>query len=260
MIGRAVDDPSLKNLIRCMDLTTLEATDDVDRIRRLCCKARMEDEQVDVRPYAVCVFPNWVKVAKRELGGSGIRVASVAGGFPLGQSFAEIKCQEVELAVADGADEVDVVISLGKVMQGDFGGAAREIRMMKSSCGEAKLKVILETGVLVEPERIRKASFSAMEGGADFIKTSTGKTSVGASLEAAEIMLQTIQEFHGAHGKRVGFKPAGGIRKAEDALGYLRLVSDILGPSWLDPELFRIGASSLLDDLIARLRSTDPMV
>ena len=250
----------LRSIFRSIDLTTLEATDTAEKVRKLCARTILHSDRVgeDLAVAAVCVHPTFVREAKQALLGSGVMIASVAGAFPLGQSPLQVKLAEVKFAIEEGADEIDVVINRGKFLEGEFQFVFDEIAAMKESCGEAKLKVILETGELGSLQNIRIASDLAIAAGADFIKTSTGKAAIGATLEAAVVMLGSIRDHFQRTGERIGLKPSGGIRKTDDALHYLFAVKQVLGDEWLDPALFRIGASSLLDDLIARLEAQDP--
>jgi deoxyribose-phosphate aldolase len=199
---------------------------------------------------AICVYPNLIKTAKGALAGSGVKVASVATSFPSGQSPLNIKVKEVREIVEMGADEVDMVISRGEFLEGNYGYTYKEIREVKHACGDAHLKVILETGELETYDNVRKASLIAMMAGADFIKTSTGKVQPAATLPVTLVMLEAIRDFYNETGKVVGMKPAGGIRNTKEAISYLCLVKETLGDMWLTPDLFRIGASSLLNDLL----------
>ena len=230
--------------LQSIDLTTLEGLDNPSRIRLLCEKA------LKYKTAAVCVYPPFVKLAKELLKGSSIKVASVAGGFPSGQTPIEIKLAEVAYAVAQGADEIDMVISRGKFLDGLYQEVFNEIAAIKKECKQAHLKVILETGELQELDLIYKASFLAMEAGADFIKTSTGKISVNATPESFVVMLDAISQYYKATGKIVGIKPAGGIADAETAIIFVTILENILNDKWLNNTKFRIGASRLADKLI----------
>lgn len=238
-----------------IDLTTLEGQDSPGKIRQLCQKA--------IRPYAedaslpscaaVCVYPPFVRLAKDVLRGSTVKVATVATAFPSGQAPLATRLAEVEAVVADGADEVDMVISRGAFLAGEFGRVADEIAAVKTACGPAHLKVILETAELVTYDNVRRASLLAMQAGADYIKTSTGKLAVAATLPVTLVMLEAIRDYYLATGRQVGMKPAGGIRTTKDALRYLVLVNETLGDRWMSNEWFRLGASSLANDLLMQL-------
>ena len=238
--------------IRMIDLTTLEGQDTPGKVRALCAKAKRPDPSDPSTPQvaAVCVYPDLVATAKRELNGSGINVASVATAFPSGRSSLAIKIQDTKDAVAAGADEVDMVIDRGAFLSGRYGMVFDEIAAIREAAGDAHLKVILETGELVTYDNVRRASWLAMLAGADFIKTSTGKVSPAATLPVTLVMLEAVRDYHEATGLHIGVKPAGGIRTAKDAIKYLVTVNETAGPDWLDPELFRFGASSLLNDLL----------
>jgi deoxyribose-phosphate aldolase len=238
-----------------MDLTTLNTTDTHKRIVSFAQKVNRFNESFPdyPRPAAICVYPNWGRTVKENLVVEGVKVAVVAGGFPNSQTFLEVKLQECRMAVEQGADEVDIVLSLGKFLAGDLEGAANEIREIKKAIGDRHLKVILETGALGGAENIAKASHLAMEAGADFIKTSTGKQEPAATPMAAIVMCNAIREHYAKTGRKVGFKPAGGISTAKDAISYLAIVETILGKEWLNPQLFRIGASRLANSLLGEL-------
>jgi deoxyribose-phosphate aldolase len=238
--------------IRCCDLTTLEGVDSPGKIRQLASKA-MRPNPADAKvPHvaALCVYPRLVPIAVEALEGSGVKVASVATAFPSGQSSLEIRLQEIEEAVAAGADEIDIVISRGALLAGDEETVFDEVARSKQAAGSAHIKAILETGELRSYGRIRRASLLAMAAGADTIKTSTGKISPGATLPAALVMSEAIRDFAGTTGRKVGLKVAGGIRTTKEAIRYLVVVKETLGDDWLTPNLFRFGASSLLNDLL----------
>ena len=245
-------------LISSLDLTTLEGKDTKDSVLKLCGKAKTPSYGNNEIPScaAVCVYPVFIKAVKENLKGSTVKTASVATGFPSGQYHREVKLLDVEMCLKDGADEIDMVISRGEFLSGNYRFVFDEIKMIKSLCGNVHLKVILETGELGSFENIRKASFIAMEAGADFIKTSTGKINPAATLPVTLVMLESIGQFYRMTGKKIGIKPAGGIRTANDAFGYFSLVSNVLGEEWLNNKLFRIGASSLLDSLLEILGSS----
>jgi deoxyribose-phosphate aldolase len=245
----------LKIVIACMDLTTLEGKDTPGRVDQLCRKAITPDARDTTLPpvAAVCVYPSLVEEAKRALAGSSVKVASVATGFPAGQTSVEVKIAETRAAVAAGADEVDMVIDRGAFLAGRYAEVAGEIAVVKDACGSAHLKVILETGELGTYDNVRRASMLAMEAGADFIKTSTGKVVPAATLPVALAMLQAARDFNERTGCRVGVKVAGGIRTAKQALQYLVLVKETCGDEYLGPQTFRIGASTLLNDVLRQL-------
>ncbi|HZR52346.1 MAG TPA: deoxyribose-phosphate aldolase [Streptosporangiaceae bacterium] len=238
--------------ISMIDLTTLEGQDTPGKVRALCAKAKLPDPADPTAPRvaAVCVYPDLAHVAAQALEGTGIHVASVATAFPSGRSSLDVKLADVKSAVAAGADEVDMVIDRGAFLAGDYSRVHDEIVAVKEACGQAHLKVILETGELATYDHVRRASWLAMLAGADFIKTSTGKVNPAATLPVTMIMLEAVRDFREAHGRQVGVKPAGGIRTSKDAIRYLVLVNETAGEDWLDPDWFRIGASSLLNDLL----------
>ncbi|HOY97186.1 MAG TPA: deoxyribose-phosphate aldolase [Catalimonadaceae bacterium] len=241
--------------LNMIDLTTLEGKDSEGKVKQLCSKAMHLHEAYPGLPTvaAVCVYPSMVKTAKKALGNSGIKVASVATAFPSGQSSAEIKLLDTKLAVDDGADEVDMVISRGRFLQGDYNFVFDEIAAIKEACGKARLKVILETGELVTLDKVRKASDIAMYAGADFIKTSTGKISPAATMPVTLVMLEAIREFYYKTGIQIGMKPAGGISKSKLALHYLVMLNETLGEDWMNNQWFRFGASSLANDVLMQL-------
>lgn len=241
--------------IRCCDLTTLEGSDSPGKIRQLAAKAmRPAPGRPDI-PHvaALCIYPSLVSLASGLLRGSGVKVASVATAFPSGQAPLEARLAEIERAVADGADEIDIVISRGAFLAGDDEAVFEEVHASKRVAGEAHIKAILETGELGSYDRVRRASLIAMAAGADTIKTSTGKIAPASTLPVAVVMAEAIRDFHDATGTKIGLKVAGGIRSAKDALRYLVIVKEVLGDEWLTPDLFRIGASSLLNDLLMQL-------
>src|SRR5438094_3257349 len=246
---------ALELVIRCCDLTTLEGMDTPGKVAALCSKAIRPDPSDPNVPSvaAVCVYPNLVPVAKDRLEGSGVKVASVATAFPSGQSPLDVKLRDVEDAVALGADEIDMVIDRGSFLSGRYAKVYDEIRAVKDACGEAHLKVILETGELGTYDNVRRASILAMAAGADFIKTSTGKVTPAATLPVSLVMMESIRDFQRETGQNVGFKPAGGIRTAKQAIQYLVLLHETLGPDWLTPDRFRLGASSLLNDVLMQI-------
>jgi deoxyribose-phosphate aldolase len=238
--------------ISMIDLTTLEGQDTPGKVRALCAKARQPDPADPTAPKvaAICVYPDLAHVAVREVKGTGIHVASVATAFPSGRSSLDVKLADVKSAVAAGADEVDMVIDRGAFLAGNYDLVYSEVVAVKEACGQSHLKVILETGELATYDNVRRASWLAMLAGADFIKTSTGKVSPAATLPVTMVMLEAVRDFREEHGRQVGVKPAGGIRTSKDAIRYLVLVNETAGEDWLDPDWFRIGASSLLNDLL----------
>lgn len=245
----------LRLAVSMMDLTTLEGADTKGKVSQLCRKAR---QPMAARYHcppcaAVCVYPNLVAHAVGELEGSGIAVASVATGFPSGQYPLEIRLADVRAAVESGASEIDMVISRGAFLEGDLNRVSDEIAAVKEACGTAHLKVIFETGELQTYDNVRRVSQLAIEAGADFIKTSTGKVAPAATLPVTLVMVETVRDHFLATGRRIGVKPAGGIRTAKEALQYLVMVKETAGDAWLSPELFRFGASSLLGDVELQL-------
>jgi deoxyribose-phosphate aldolase len=247
---------ALELAIRMMDLTTLEGADTPGKVRALCTKAMYPDPGDASVPHvaAVCIYPSLVPVARRALKGSAVKVASVATAFPSGQAPLEVKLADVRAAVEAGADEIDMVIDRGAFLSGRIGDVHEEVVAVKDACGGAHLKVILETGELGTYDAVRKASLVAIAGGADFIKTSTGKVSPAATLPVTLCMLEVIRDVHDETGLVIGMKPAGGIRTAKQAVQYLCVLHETLGPEWLTPDLFRFGASSLLNDVLLQLR------
>ena len=242
---------ALDLLIRTCDLTTLEGADTPGKVRSLCAKAMRPDLfDPSVPPVAaVCVYPSMVPVAAEALRGSGVHLASVGGAFPSGLGPIEARCDEIAWAVEQGADEIDIVLNRSAFLSGAYAQATEEIVRSKEACGDAHLKVILETGELGSYDDVRRASDLAIDAGADFIKTSTGKVGTNATLPVALCMLEAIRDS----GRRVGFKAAGGVRTAKQGWQYLVVVQETLGPEWLDPSLFRIGASSMLNDVLHQL-------
>jgi deoxyribose-phosphate aldolase len=241
--------------IRMIDLTTLEGKDTPGKIHALCQKAIRPQPGDPTIPSvaAICVYPALIADAKDALKGSSVKVASVATGFPSGQTFRDIKLAEVRAAAAAGADEIDMVIDRGAFLSGDYGTVFDEIVEVKDASGEAHLKVILETGELETYDNVRRASILAMAAGADFIKTSTGKVVPAATLPVTLVMLEAIRDFEKATGRAVGMKPAGGIRVAKEAIQYLVVLYETLGPRWMTPDRFRFGASSLLNDVLMQI-------
>jgi len=243
---------ALETAISMVDLTTLEGADTPGKIRSLCDKARQPDPNDPKVPpvAAVCVYPDLVALAKRDLGTSPVKVASVATAFPSGRASRSVKLADVRDAIDAGADEVDMVIDRGAFLSGRFGEVLDEVRAVKEECGPVHLKVILETGELATYDNVRRAAWIAMLGGADFIKSSTGKVTPSATLPVALVMLESVRDFAELAGVHVGVKVAGGIRAAKDAIRYLVLVNETVGDEWLDAAHFRFGASTLLNDLL----------
>src|SRR5919198_2536445 len=248
----------LKLAVSMMDLTTLEGKDTPGKIAFLCRKAMQPlDRRYGVPSCAaVCVYPNLVRFAKKFLGRSTVKVASVATAFPTGLMPLKLKLEEVRTAARDGADEIDMVIDRGRFLAGDYNRVFDEIAATKEACGDAHLKVILETGELQTYDNVRLASDLAMRAGGDFIKTSTGKISPAATMPVTLVMLEAIRDYFYETGIRVGMKPAGGIRKAKEALAYLVMVKETLGDDWLTPDLFRFGASTLVNDVLMQIVKT----
>jgi deoxyribose-phosphate aldolase len=242
--------------IRMMDLTTLEGKDTPGKVRALCAKGLRPDPSDPTIPKvaAICIYPALIPVARDALKGSGIHIASVATGFPSGQTFTDIKLAETRQAAEQGADEIDMVIDRGAFLAGDYATVFDEIVAVKAASGSAHLKVILETAELETFDNVRRASILAMAAGADFIKTSTGKVTPAATLPVTLVMLEAIRDFHRRTGRAVGMKPAGGIRTAKEAISYLVVLYETLGPRWMTPDRFRFGASSLLNDVLLQIR------
>jgi deoxyribose-phosphate aldolase len=251
-IKKASKVQGLKLALNMIDLTTLDTE---GKVRQLCYKAQHVADHIPGLPTvaAICVYPNHVKTAKKCLLNSGIKVASVATAFPSGNTALKIKLADTRMAVDHGADEVDMVISRGEFLMGNYNYVSDEISKIKEACGEARLKVILETGELSTLDNVRKASEIAILAGADFIKTSTGKISPAATMPVTYVMLQTIRDYYEATGKMIGMKPAGGISTAKSALQYLVMLYETLGDHWMSNEWFRFGASSLANDIVMQL-------
>lgn len=241
--------------LNMIDLTTLEGKDTEGKVRQMCYKAvHLLDSYPNLPTVAaVCVYPEMVRIAKKAVGDSGVKVASVATAFPSGQSSLKIKLEETRYAVDEGADEIDMVISRGKFLRGEYNYVFDEIAAVKEACGPARLKVILETGELITFDKIRKASDIAMYAGADFIKTSTGKIPAASSIPVTLVMLEAIRDYYYKTGIMIGMKPAGGISKSKVALHYLVMVNEILGEDWMNNKWFRFGASSLANDVLMQL-------
>jgi len=244
-----------KKILSFIDLTTLEGKDTNKKVEELSDKAisYKKNNPLLENVAAVCVYPTLVNVAANRLKEKGVSIAAVAGAFPSGQSPLEIRLQEVKYAIDEGADEIDMVISRGKFLEGNYEFIAEEVKQHKEVCGDVHLKVILETGELESLENVYQASKISISAGADFIKTSTGKIQPAATLEASYVMLQAIKECYEESGKMIGFKAAGGISEPEDAIKYYALVESVLGEKWLNKNLFRIGASRLADKIFSEL-------
>lgn len=242
-----------KRLLNCVDLTSLKSTDNEEEILNLIEKVnKFENEFPELSNVAaICVYPNFASLAKNTLEAEQVKVACVSGGFPSSQTFIEIKIAETSLAIQDGAEEIDIVLSVGKLLNRDYETLCEEIQELKDVCRENTLKVILETGLLQSAENIKRASILAIYSGADFIKTSTGKEEPAATPEAAYIMCQTIKEYYDLTGIKIGFKPAGGLKTVDDAITYYTIVKEVLGEEWLNNRLFRLGTSSLANLLLA---------
>lgn len=250
----------LKKLHGCVDLTSLTSIDTKESIWKMVDGVNdFEGSRPDVpNVAAICVYPLFVGTVKQALMADQVKIAAVAGGFPSSQTFVEVKMAEVAMAIMEGADEIDIVMNLGYLLEENLDELTEEIQEIKERCGEeVKLKVILETGALKTPEQIRKAAILAIYSGADFIKTSTGKGYPGATPEAVYTMCRVIREYAELNDRKVGIKVAGGVRSAEDAVRYYTIVKELLGEEWLTKSLFRIGASSLVDDLEKRFISSD---
>lgn len=245
----------LKFLYSCIDLTSLNTEDSKESIWKFVEKVNAFDgSRSDVNNVAaICVFPNFVETVRDALTDDNVKIAAVSAGFPSSQTFIEVKIAETSLAVTDGANEIDVVLNVGNFLDDDLEEVCVEIEELKEACRDAHLKVILETGLLKTASNIKKAAILSMYSGADFIKTSTGKVYPGASPEAAYVMCEAIKEYHALHNRYIGLKVSGGIRTKEDALKYYTIVKEVLGNEWLTPEYFRIGASSLAENLLKEI-------
>ncbi|MFZ1321667.1 MAG: deoxyribose-phosphate aldolase [Ignavibacteria bacterium] len=268
-IKTASKEQALRTAISMIDLTTLEGKDSDGKVRAMCQKAIQPKPGDDTIPHvaAVCVYPNMIKTAKDAVKNTGIHIASVATAFPSGQYPLKLKLEDVSRCIKDGADEIDMVISRGEFLSGDYNYVFDEIRQIKEQCikssleynekhgidRDVHLKVILETGELETYDNVRKASFIGMMAGGDFIKTSTGKVQPAATLPVTLVMLEAIRDFYQETGKKIGMKPAGGIKTAKDAIAYLVLLNETLGEEWMTPDLYRLGASSVLNDILMQL-------
>ncbi len=249
----------LKLILNMIDLTTLEGKDTEGKVRQMCYKAMHLHDLHEGLPTvaAVCVYPSMVKIAAKAVKGSGVKVASVSTAFPSGQAPLDVKLRDTRFAVDEGADEIDMVISRGKFLSGDYNFVFDEIAAIKEACGHARLKVILETGELATLDSVRRASDIAIHAGADFIKTSTGKIQPAATMQVTYTMLMAIKDYFDETGKMVGMKPAGGISTSKAALHYLVMVKETLGNEWLDNHWFRFGASSLANDVLMQIMKAE---
>lgn len=260
---RSIKDASkmqgLKMALNMIDLTTLEGKDTHGKVKQMCYKAQHLHDVLPGLPTvaAVCVYPSMVKIAKKEVAGSGVNVASVSTAFPSGQAPLEVKITDTKFAVDEGADEIDMVISRGKFLSGEYNYVFDEIAMIKEACGKARLKVILETGELATLDNVRKASDLAIYAGADFIKTSTGKIQPAATMQVTYTMLMAIKDYYDKTGIMIGMKPAGGISTSKLALHNLVMVKEVLGSAWLTNEWFRFGASSLANDVLMQIMKAE---
>ena len=248
-----------KFLFNCIDLTTLNCTDSDESVMKFTEKVnQFDDEFPDLKNVAaICVYPNFAEVVKNTLDVDGINIACVSAGFPSSQTFIEVKIAETAMALMEGANEIDIVISVGKFLSGDYETMCDEIQELKDTCKECHMKVILETGALKTASNIKKASILSMYAGADFIKTSTGKIQPAATPEAAYVMCEAIKEYHEKTGNKIGFKPAGGINTVHDALVYYTIVKELLGEEWLNNKLFRLGTSRLANLLLSEIRGEE---
>lgn len=248
-----------KFLFNCIDLTTLNTTDSDESVMHFTEKVnQFDDEFPDLKNVAaICVYPNFAAMVKNTLEVDGVKIACVSGGFPSSQTFIEVKIAETALAIADGADEIDIVLSVGEFLSGDYQSVCEDIQELKDTCKDRHLKVILETGALKTATNIKKASILSMYAGADFIKTSTGKQQPAATPEAAYVMCEAIKEYNEKTGNKVGFKPAGGINTVNDALIYYTIVKEVLGEKWLDNTLFRLGTSRLANLLLSDIKGEE---
>tara|TARA_B100000287_G_scaffold427262_1_gene476590 strand:- start:593 stop:1492 length:900 start_codon:yes stop_codon:yes gene_type:complete len=258
-IKKSAKKQALYLTLSMIDLTTLDGKDSPEKVKKLCYKAQHLDDFITGLPNvaAVCVYPTLVEIAKKELRGSNINVASVATAFPSGHSTLEVKKEEIKFAINSGADEIDMVISRGKFLSGEYNYVYDEIAAIKEVCGQVHLKVILETGELGSLDNVRKASDIAMYAGADFIKTSTGKISPASSMPVTFVMLNAIKDFYKKTGVKVGMKPAGGISTSKIALQYLVMLKEVLGAEWMNKKLFRFGASSLANDVLMQIKKQE---
>lgn len=254
-IKQAYNVENLELCMSCMDYTTLKVTDTDKSVQNFVADLLKKNSLKEVA--AVCVFPNFASIVREGLKGSNIQTAVVAGSFPFSQTFTEIKLDECKMAIAAGAQEVDVVVTVGDILEKNYEKVYQELKLIREVCREVRLKVILETGELKDVESIFNASLIAAYAGADFIKTSTGKVPVNATPESVYIMCEAIKQYYATSGRRVGLKVAGGVSKAQNAVRYLTIVNHILGKEWLSPHYFRIGASQLMDDLTKEIKALE---
>lgn len=245
-----------KLLFHCIDLTTLNTTDNDESVMKFTQKVNLFDETYpDLKNVAaICVYPNFAEIVKSTLEVEDVQIACVSGGFPSSQTYTEIKIAETAMAIMEGADEIDIVIPVGKFLCGDYESMCDEIQELKETCKDHHLKVILETGALKTASNIKKAAILSIYAGADFIKTSTGKQQPAATPEAAYVMCQTIKEYYQETGNKIGFKPAGGINTVNDAIVYYTIVKELLGEEWLDNKYFRLGTSRLANLLLSEIK------
>lgn len=247
---------NLEFCVACMDYTTLKLTDTEDSVRNFVAELLKKLKKFDLRKVAaVCVYPNFASIVREGLKGTEIQTAVVAGNFPSSQTFTEIKLAECKMAIGAGAEEVDVVVSVGDVLEKNYDKVYKELKAIRKVCEGVRLKVILETGELKDVESIFNASLIAAYAGADFIKTSTGKVPVNATPESVYVMCEALKQYYEQTGKRVGLKVAGGVSKAQNAIRYLTIVNHVLGSEWLTPYYFRIGASQLMDDIVKEIKA-----
>ncbi len=242
--------------LSCIDLTTLNSTDNHIQGEKFATKVSEFPDEFPGLPNvaAICVYPTLIESVRNNLRAPGVKLASVCAGFPSSQTFFDVKVMETQMCIAKGATEIDIVLNLGNFLSGDFPAVIQEISILKRTCGEAHLKVILETGALKSYEKIWKASFLAMQAGADFIKTSTGKSEPAATPEAAWVMCSAIKDYYEKTHKKIGFKAAGGIVETSDVIKYVAIVKEVLGDEWLNNKLFRIGASRLANNLLSSIK------
>lgn len=254
-IKKSAKASGLRMVLQMIDLTTLEGKDTAGKVQQLCYKALHLHDAIPGLPTvaAVCVYPTMVRIAKKALAGSSIKVASVATAFPSGQAPLAVKIKDTQYALQSGADEIDMVIARGKFLEGEYAYVFDEVATIKALCGPTRLKVILETGELGTFDQVRRASDLAMHAGADFIKTSTGKIQPAATLPVTLVMLEAIRDYYYSTGRQVGMKPAGGISSSKLALHYLVMLQEVLGKGWMDPYWFRFGASSLANDVLMQI-------
>lgn len=257
-IKQAYNVENLELCMSCMDYTTLKVTDTEKSVRNFVADLLKKLKKNNLKEVAaVCVFPNFASIVRDELKGTPIQTAVVAASFPFSQTFTEVKLNECKMAIAAGAQEVDVVVTVGDILEKNYEKVYQELKLIREACREVRLKVILETGELKDVESIFNASLIAAYAGADFIKTSTGKVPVNATPESVYIMCEAIKQYYAASGRRVGLKVAGGVSKAQNAVRYLTIVNHILGKEWLSPDYFRIGASQLMEDLTKEIKALE---